>query len=108
MSAVISIAWPWCMIMPCMNSTSAGDSGGNFALLEGGRILVGWPGAPGCTTTGAVEPSCAERAGEGPEAKRNAAASHRAHRGRRILAFAIARRSRWIGCGIGAKPKLEY
>jgi hypothetical protein len=93
-----------------MNSTSAGDSGGNFALLEGGRILVGWPGAPGCTTTEAVEPSCSERAGEGPEAKENAAASNAAHLGRRILALLIAPRSPWIDirCGIGAKPKLEY
>src|ERR1700722_2770057 len=42
------------MIMPCMNSTSAGASGGNEAWVEGGKVLVGCPGAPGCTTTGAA------------------------------------------------------
>src|SRR5687768_4014668 len=41
------------MIMPCMNRTSAGDRGGRVALVEGGNLRVGWPGAPGCTTTGA-------------------------------------------------------
>src|SRR6516165_2677458 len=38
--------------MPCMNSTSATDDGGRTALVEGGSVLVGIPGAPGCTTTG--------------------------------------------------------
>src|ERR1700693_3967411 len=49
------------MIMPCMNSTSACDRGGNVALVEGGSVLLGFPGAPGCTTTGAVaeSPCCA-------------------------------------------------
>src|SRR5438874_11713612 len=51
-NAVISTAWAWCMIMPCMNSTSACDRGGSGALVEGGRFLVGVPGAPGCTITG--------------------------------------------------------
>jgi hypothetical protein len=41
------------MIMPCMNSTSACDGGGSVALVEGGSTLLGFPGAPGCTTTGA-------------------------------------------------------
>src|SRR6202035_63156 len=40
------------MIMPCMNSTSACDRGGSAALVEGGSALLGFPGAPGCTTTG--------------------------------------------------------
>src|SRR6476646_2728272 len=40
------------MIMPCMNSTSFSDSGGSFAVVEGGSFLLGWPGAPGWTTTG--------------------------------------------------------
>jgi len=35
-----------------MNSTSACDRGGSVALVEGGKVLLGWPGAPGCTTTG--------------------------------------------------------
>src|SRR5215831_2449478 len=40
------------MIIPCMNSTSACDRGGSVALVEGGSVFVGLPGAPGCTTTG--------------------------------------------------------
>lgn len=40
------------MIMPCMNCTSAGERGGRVALVDVGNVLVGWPGAPGCTTTG--------------------------------------------------------
>ena len=33
--------------MPCMNSTSAGDGCSNVALVEGGSVLLGFPGAPG-------------------------------------------------------------
>src|ERR1700722_594985 len=60
------------MIMPCMNSTSACDSGGSVALVEGGSVLLGFPGAPGCTTTGGVaeSPCCAR-----PEAQRKAVAA---------------------------------
>jgi hypothetical protein len=29
------------MIMPCMNSTSAGDLGGRVALVEDGSFLLG-------------------------------------------------------------------
>ena len=57
-NAVISTAWAWCMIMPCMNSTSACDRGGRVALVEGGRVLVGVPGAPGCTITDLGESVC--------------------------------------------------
>jgi hypothetical protein len=35
-----------------MNSTSFGEKGGSFALVFGGKFLLGWPGAPGCTTLG--------------------------------------------------------
>jgi len=35
-----------------MNPTSACDSGGSVALVEGGSVVLGLPGAPGCTTTG--------------------------------------------------------
>lgn len=35
-----------------MNFASAGEYGGNVALVEDGNVLVGWPGAPGWTTTG--------------------------------------------------------
>src|SRR5690349_7513084 len=40
------------MIMPCMNSTSAGDRGGRVPFVDGGSVLLGFPGAPVCTTTG--------------------------------------------------------
>src|SRR5215467_1277308 len=46
------------MIMPCMNSTSACESGGRAAFVEGGSVLLGLPGAPGCTTTGFDESFC--------------------------------------------------
>src|SRR5437868_799175 len=45
------------MIIPCMNCTSAGECGGNVAVVEDGSVRVGWPGAPGWTTTG---PCCAQ------------------------------------------------
>jgi|SRR5271156_829068 len=45
--------------MPCINSTSAEERGGSLPLVEGGRILVGEPGAPGCTTTGVGSARCA-------------------------------------------------
>lgn len=40
------------MIMPCMNFTSAAEGGGSTPLVEDGSVLLGMPGAPGCTTTG--------------------------------------------------------
>src|SRR5690349_9578385 len=46
------------MIMPCINSTSACESGRSAAFVEGGSVLLGLPGAPGCTTTGLVESFC--------------------------------------------------
>ena len=46
------------MIMPCMNSTSACDRGGSVALVDGGSVLLGLPGAPGCTKTGVAESVC--------------------------------------------------
>jgi hypothetical protein len=52
------------MIIPCMNSTSFGERGGSVALVDGGSVLVGWPGAPGCTTTGgAFESACCAQTG---------------------------------------------
>ncbi|HEX8174192.1 MAG TPA: hypothetical protein VF543_03625 [Pyrinomonadaceae bacterium] len=42
-----------------MNSTSFGERGGSVALVDDGSCRVGWPGAPGCTTTGGAEdPAC--------------------------------------------------
>jgi len=44
--------------MCCMNCTSAGEYGGNVARVEGGSVRVGWPGAPGWTTTGVAGSAC--------------------------------------------------
>lgn len=50
--------------MPCMNSTSACDNGGSVAFVEDDSVLLGLPGAPGCTTTGGVADSlCCARVG---------------------------------------------
>ena len=62
-SAVISTACAWCMIIPCMNSTSLGELGGSVALVEDGSVRVGWPGAPGCTTTGVAGSACCAKTG---------------------------------------------
>src|SRR2546422_1036880 len=51
------------MIMPCMNCTSAGERGGGVALVEGGSVRIGWPGAPGCTTTGVAGSACCAQTG---------------------------------------------
>src|SRR5229473_1541215 len=48
------------MIMPCMNSTSACDRGGSLALVDVGRVLLGLPGAPGCTITGVAGSVCCD------------------------------------------------
>ena len=60
MSAVISTACAWCMIMPCMNSTSFADKGGRLARVDEGKVRVGCPGAPGCTTTGLDDCACVQ------------------------------------------------
>jgi len=41
-----------------MNSTSAGEGGGSFAAVDAGSFLLGFPGAPGCTTAGAAGSVC--------------------------------------------------
>ena len=46
------------MIMPCINSTSFAECGGNVARVDAGKDLVGWPGAPGWTTTGDAGSAC--------------------------------------------------
>jgi hypothetical protein len=53
------------MIMPCMKSTSAGERGGSVPFVEAGSVLVGLPGAPGWTMTGAEGLDCWEVEGEG-------------------------------------------
>jgi len=45
-----------------MNATSAGERGGGVALVDGGSLLLGSPGAPGCTTTGLSVPCRASTA----------------------------------------------
>jgi len=59
--------------MPCMNSTSAGDRGGRLARVDDGSVLLGAPGAPGCTTTGFAGSVCACATGERETAKALAA-----------------------------------
>src|SRR5262245_23162672 len=44
-----------------MNCTSAVEAGGSAPLVVGGRTLVGFPGAPGWTTTGADGSACCAR-----------------------------------------------
>ena len=51
--------------MPCMKSTSAGERGGRVPFVEAGSALVGLPGAPGWTMTGAEGLDCWEVDGEG-------------------------------------------
>src|SRR5579862_1239839 len=53
--------------MPCMNSTSADDRGGKRAFVDEGNVLLGMPGAPGCTTTGFSGGVCCERANKEKE-----------------------------------------
>src|SRR6266851_132792 len=48
--SVISTACEWCMIMPCINLMSAYEGFRGVALaVSGVRVLLLWPGAPGCT-----------------------------------------------------------
>src|SRR6202161_4304569 len=47
-----------------MNSTSAADRAGRVARVDGGSVLLGAPGALGCTTTGFAGSVCCARAGK--------------------------------------------
>src|SRR5260370_39955859 len=64
------------MIMPCMNSTSACERGSSLALVDAGRVLLGLPGAPGCTTTGVAGSVCCDHIAKqkNPEEQKKAAA----------------------------------
>src|ERR1700722_12571401 len=63
------------MIMPCMNATSAGESLGKVGRVDGGSVLLGCPGAPGCTTTGGdADPACWADAGSVSKPSRATAA----------------------------------
>src|SRR4029453_8001472 len=57
-----------------MNCTSAGERGGSVALVDDGSFRVGWPGAPGCTTTGAAGSACCAQTGRENKAARILAA----------------------------------
>src|SRR6266852_6440603 len=109
------------MIMPCMNSTSACDRGGSVPFVDGGSVLLGLPGAPGCTTTGVAGLACCASAGT---EKRPAGAltassvphstadplaecSSRLRRKRQSFHFAFADcRSIRFDCGISDNPTL--
>ena|SRR6266536_749690 len=56
--------------MPCINSTFFGEAGGNVALVDGDRVRVGSPGAPGCTMTGDAGSACCAQTGRESEAVR--------------------------------------
>src|SRR5215471_18224972 len=98
------------MIMPCMNSTSARESGGNLAFVDGGRVLVGWPGAPGCTTTGVEESRCCETEGKGKKTTKAVAGSNMLHNRAGFFAGWTSRRCSLIrfGGGFGAKLNAAY
>jgi hypothetical protein len=62
-----------------MNSTSACDRGGSVALVDGGSVLLGLPGAPGCTTTGFAGFVCCGRPLERKKSVGALAASNTPH-----------------------------
>src|SRR5580700_3261275 len=59
-----------------MNATSAGDCGGRVARVDDGSILLGAPGAPGCTTTGFAGSVCCARATGPKKTAKTPAANH--------------------------------
>src|SRR5258708_16748371 len=73
------------MSMHSMNSTSADERGGNVPFVEGGSVLVGLPGAPGCTTTGGAGADCCARVGEESRAGGALTASSMAQRSNDFL-----------------------
>src|SRR5580704_5942567 len=90
------------MIIPCMNSTSACERLGSVPLVDGGNVLLGLPGAPGCTTTGGAESvCCAQTLKQNNSAETLAAIS---------MLDSISRRCRSIRVdpGISANPMLGY
>src|SRR5580700_5047281 len=90
------------MIMPCMNSTSACERGGSVPFVDGGSVLLGLPGAPGCTTTGVAGSVCSARALQEKKPVEALAANSMPHR--------IFRRYRSIrfDCGGSVDPTLGY
>lgn len=61
------------MIIPCIKSTSFGEGAGRVPRVEAGSDRVGWPGAPGWTTTGACG-SCRAQTGRDTQHARATAA----------------------------------
>src|SRR5258707_589425 len=61
--------------MSPINPPAACDRGGSFALVDGGSVLLGFPGAPGCTITGLAGSLSCARAVEQKEAAGVPAAS---------------------------------
>ena len=59
-----------------MNSASAADRGGRAARVDGGSVLLGAPGAPGCTTTGCAELFCCACAADAKKSAETLAASN--------------------------------
>src|SRR5262245_15223694 len=63
-----------------MNCVSAGETGGSAPFVVGGRTRVGFPGAPGWTTTGdAGAACCAQTLKEGKLARALVATSAHKH-----------------------------
>jgi len=58
-----------------MNSTSFGELGGKVAVVDGGSVRVGWPGAPGCTTTEVLGSACCAQTGNDHKPARALAAT---------------------------------
>src|SRR5689334_11474346 len=73
------------MIMPCMNSMSFGELGGNVARVSGGSVLVGWPGAPGCTMTGVAVAACCAQTGADNKPVRTPKASRQLGRATNLI-----------------------
>jgi len=77
-----------------MNCTSAGEYGGNVARVEGGSARVGWPGAPGWTTTGvAGSACCAETDSDNKHARAPVANSRELESNHFIALISV---SRWL------------
>src|SRR5205823_3255066 len=77
------------MIIPCINSTSFGECGGSVALVDGGSVRVGWPGAPGCTTTGVAGSACCAHTGSEHKPARVTATSPLRHAPPRITDWSL-------------------
>src|ERR1700721_2545041 len=90
------------MIIPCMNSTSACERLGGVALVDGGNVLLGLPGAPGCTMTGGGESVCRGQALKQKKPVQAVAATSKPDRAPRRC------RSIRVDRGISANPMLRY